>query len=39
MLQERWDDAANASRQILRQATLSGLVEQARHGDATMFYI
>lgn len=39
MLQERWDDAADASRQILRQATLSGLVEQAKHGDATMFYI
>jgi Rrf2 family protein len=39
MLQEFWDDAAEASRQVLSQARLSDLVERCRHGDATMFYI
>ena len=39
MLQEQWDDAADASRRVLGQATLSGLVERAQHGDASMFYI
>jgi DNA-binding IscR family transcriptional regulator len=39
ILQAQWDDAADASRRVLGQATLSGLVERARHGDATMFYI
>lgn len=39
MLQEFWDDAAEASRKILHRARLSDLVERARHGDATMFYI
>ncbi len=39
MLQEFWDDAAEASRAVLAQARLSDLVERCRHGDATMFYI
>ena len=39
MLQEFWDDAAEASRHVLSQARLSDLVERCRHGDATMFYI
>ena len=39
MLQKQWDDSAEASRSILGQATLSGLVDKARHGDETMFYI
>ncbi len=39
ILQEQWDDAAEASRRVLGQATLSGLVERAQHGDASMFYI
>lgn len=39
MLQTQWDDAAEASRRVLGQATLSGLVERAQHGDASMFYI
>ena len=39
MLQEFWDDAAEASRQVLSRARLSDLVERCRHGDATMFYI
>ena len=39
LLQEIWDDAAEASRSVLSRARLSDLVEQCRHGDATMFYI
>ena len=39
VLQEFWDDAAEASRQVLSRAKLSDLVERSRHGDATMFYI
>jgi Rrf2 family protein len=39
MLQEFWDEAAEASRQVLSRARLSDLVERCRHGDATMFYI
>ena len=39
MLQDQWDEAAEASRRVLGQATLSGLVERAQHGDASMFYI
>ncbi len=39
MLQDFWDDAAEASRQVLSRARLSDLVERCRHGDATMFYI
>lgn len=39
MLQEFWDEAAAASRQVLSRARLSDLVERCRHGDATMFYI
>jgi Rrf2 family protein len=39
MLQEFWDDAAEASRRVLSGARLSDLVERCRHGDATMFYI
>lgn len=39
MLQEFWDDAADASRQVLARARLSDLVERCRHGDETMFYI
>jgi len=39
ILQEQWDDAADASRSILGQATLSGLVERTQQGDPSMFYI
>ena len=39
MLQVFWDDASAASRRVLRQATLSDLVERCRDGDAMMFYI
>ena len=39
MLQEFWDEAAEASRHVLARARLSDLVERCRHGDATMFYI
>ena len=39
LLQKIWDDAAEASRSVLSRARLSDLVEQCRHGDATMFYI
>tara|TARA_R110002049_G_scaffold2750_2_gene21700 strand:+ start:572827 stop:573252 length:426 start_codon:yes stop_codon:yes gene_type:complete len=39
ILQEFWDDAAEASRRVLAQVRLIDLVERCRHGDATMFYI
>jgi Rrf2 family protein len=39
MLHEFWDEAAEASRNVLARARLSDLVERCRHGDATMFYI
>lgn len=39
LLQDFWDDAAEASRTVLSRARLSDLVERCRHGDATMFYI
>lgn len=39
LLQRVWDQAADASRRVLAEARLSDLVEQAKHGDATMFYI
>jgi Rrf2 family protein len=39
LLQEFWDEAAEASRQVLGRARLSDLVERCRHGNATMFYI
>ena len=39
ILQEFWDDAAEASRQVLAQVRLIDLVERCRHGDAAMFYI
>lgn len=39
VLQEFWDDAAEASRQVLAQVRLIDLVERCRHGDASMFYI
>lgn len=39
MLQEVWDEAAAASRQVLTRARLSDLVERCRDGDAMMFYI
>jgi Rrf2 family protein len=39
MLQDFWDDAAEATRTVLSRARLSDLVERCRHGDATMFYI
>jgi Rrf2 family protein len=39
ILQEFWDDAAEASRRVLSQVRLIDLVERCRHGDATMFYI
>lgn len=39
LLQHVWDEASDASRRVLSAARLSDLVEQAKHGDATMFYI
>jgi Rrf2 family protein len=39
MLQRVWDDATEASRRVLAETRLSDLVEQTRHGDASMFYI
>ena len=39
MLQESWDEAAEAYRSVLGRARLSDLVERCREGDATMFYI
>ena len=39
MLQECWDEAAEAWRQSLARIRLSDLVERCRHGDAAMFYI
>jgi Rrf2 family protein len=39
VLQDTWDHAAEASRQVLAQARLSDLIERCRHGDAAMFYI
>ena len=39
MLQDCWDQAAEASRRVLSQVRLSDLVERCRHGDETMFYI
>ena len=39
MLQEYWDEAAEATRRVLGQARLSDLVERCKHGDAVMFYI
>jgi Rrf2 family protein len=39
MLQDHWDQAAEASRRVLSQVRLSELMERCRHGDETMFYI
>ena len=39
LIQEYWDEAAEASRQILSAAKLSDLVERCQHGDEAMFYI
>jgi Rrf2 family protein len=39
VLRDTWDQAAEASRQVLSQVRLSDLIERCRHGDATMFYI
>ncbi|MCG8653507.1 MAG: Rrf2 family transcriptional regulator [Pirellulales bacterium] len=39
MLQAHWDRAVEASRAVLAEAKLSDLVERARHGEASMFYI
>ena len=39
LLQNIWDEAAEASRRVLAEARLSDLVEKAKHGDSTMFYI
>lgn len=39
MLQESWEQAAEASRSVLSQVRLSDLVERCRHGEAAMFYI
>ena len=39
ILQEFWDDAAEASRSVLARVRLTDLVERCRHGDETMFYI
>ena len=38
-LQRVWDKASEASREVLSSVRLSDLVEQCRHGEATMFYI
>lgn len=39
LLQKSWDEASEASRNVLAEARLSDLVEQSKHGDSTMFYI
>jgi Rrf2 family protein len=39
LLQGFWDQAAEASRNVLACVRLSDLVERSRHGDETMFYI
>jgi len=39
MLQESWEQAAEASRSVLSQVRLSDLVKRSRHGEAAMFYI
>ena len=39
MLQDVWAEAAEASRGVLASRRLSDVVEQVRHGEATMFYI
>lgn len=39
VLQESWEQAAEASRAVLARTRLADLVERARHGEATMFYI
>lgn len=39
ILQDFWDDAAEASRRVLAQVRLIDLVERCRHDDASMFYI
>ena len=39
MLQESWEQAAEASRSVLSQVRLSDLVQRCRHGEAAMFYI
>jgi len=39
VLQNTWEEASEASRNVLNRIRLSDLVERCRHGDATMFYI
>ena len=39
MLQGIWQEAAEASRDVLASKSLASIVEQVRHGDSTMFYI
>ena len=39
ILQEFWDDATEASRQVLSEVRLCDLVERCRQDDAAMFYI
>jgi len=39
MLQQSWEQAAEASRSVLSQVRLSDLVERCGHGEAAMFYI
>jgi Rrf2 family protein len=39
LLQESWEQAADASRSVLSQVRLTDLVERCRHGEAAMFYI
>jgi Rrf2 family protein len=39
LLQESWEQAADASRLVLSQVRLTDLVERCRHGEAAMFYI
>lgn len=39
MLHEIWQEAADASRDVLASKRLIDMVDQVKHGDASMFYI
>jgi Rrf2 family protein len=39
MLHEIWQEAADASRDVLASKRLADLVDQVKHGDSSMFYI
>lgn len=39
MLQEIWQEAAEASRGVLASKRLIDMVDQVKHGDSSMFYI